>query len=48
VRASLRSVLETVSIADLVAHDLPSAVTDLAATYRETTQQRYGDQRASR
>jgi len=48
VRASLRSVLETVSIADLVAHDLPSEVTDLAATYRETTEQRYGDQRAHR
>ncbi len=45
VRASLRSVLETVSIADLVAHDLPPTVTELAAAYRETTQQRYGGQR---
>ncbi len=48
VRASLRSVLETVSIADLVAHDLPASVTDLAVTYRATTQQRYGEQRAGR
>ena len=45
VRASLRSVLETVTIADLVAHDLPAAVTELADTYRVTTHERYGSPR---
>ena len=45
VRASLRSVLETVSIADLVAHDLPATVIELATAYRETNDQRYGEQR---
>jgi hypothetical protein len=37
-----------VSIADLVAHDLPADVTELATTYLETTHQRYGDRRAHR
>lgn len=37
VRGSLRRVLETVSIADLVAGDLPPAVTELSAEYRAAT-----------
>ena len=42
IRGSLRRVLETVSIADLVAGDLPPAVVDLATEYRTTTEERFG------
>ena len=42
VRGSLRRVLETVTIADLVAGSLPSAVQDLAAEYRADTHHRHG------
>lgn len=38
VRASLRRVLETVSVADLAAGALPPTVTELAAEYRAATQ----------
>ena len=43
VRGSLRSVLETVTVADLVAGDLPPDVVALADTYQRTTEARYGD-----
>ena len=42
VRGSLRRVLETGTLADLVSGDLPSEVADLAAEYRRTTEERYG------
>ena len=42
IRGSLRRVLETVTLADLVAGELPPDVADLAREYRDTTQQRYG------
>jgi len=42
VRGSLRSVLETVSIADLVSGRLPPPVMALADDYRQTTHDRYG------
>ncbi len=42
VRGSLRRVLETVTVADLVAGELPAAVTDLAAEYRSDTTARHG------
>lgn len=42
VRGSLRSVLEHVSVADLVAGDLPPQVVALAENYRQTTHDRYG------
>ena len=42
IRGSLRLVLETVSLADLVAGDLPDDVAGLAAAYRQTTEDRYG------
>ena len=41
VRGSLRRVLETVTIADLVAGDLPEDVRALAAEYRHDTEQRH-------
>ena len=41
VRGSLRSVLETVTIADLVAADLPADVAALAARYRDENEERY-------
>jgi len=40
VRASLRRVLEGVSIADLAAGSLPAAITDLASEYRAETESR--------
>jgi len=40
VRGSLRRVLETVTIADLVAADLPASVGELAAEYRKDTEER--------
>lgn len=43
IRGSLRRVLETVTVADLVARDLPSSVVDLAAEYRRTTEERFGN-----
>ena len=43
IRGSLRSVLETVTVADLVAGDLPPDVVALADTYQRTTEARYGD-----
>ncbi len=42
IRGSLRRVLETVSVADLVAHTLPAEVTGLAEEYRRTTEERFG------
>ena len=42
IRGSLRRVLETVTLADLVAAVLPADVADLAREYRDTTEQRYG------
>ena len=42
IRGSLRRVLETVSLADLVTAELPADVEHLAREYRETTMQRYG------
>ncbi len=42
IRGSLRRVLETVTLADLVAGDLPNDVADLAAEYRRTTAERHG------
>lgn len=42
IRGSLRRVLETVSIEELVAGDLPPLVVELAAEYRAATEARYG------
>lgn len=42
IRGSLRRVLETVSIAELVAGDLPAPVVELAEEYRAATEERYG------
>ncbi len=42
IRGSLRRVLETVSVADLVAGRLPDEVAELAAEYRRTTEARFG------
>jgi Rrf2 family protein len=43
IRGSLRRVLETVSVAELVSGELPAEVMDLADAYRRTTEARYGD-----
>ena len=42
VRGSLRQVLETVTVADLVAGDLPDGVVALARDYQTTTATRHG------
>ena len=42
IRGSLRRVLETVTLADLVSQDLPPDVADLAAEYRRSTAERHG------
>ncbi|MEX2627273.1 MAG: Rrf2 family transcriptional regulator [Ilumatobacteraceae bacterium] len=42
IRASLRRVLETVTVADLVSGELPPDVTALAEEYRRTTEERHG------
>ena len=42
IRGSLRQVLETVTLADLVSGQLPADVRILADTYRRTTEQRHG------
>ncbi len=42
IRGSLRRVLETVTVADLVEHRLPDSVNELAAEYRRTTEERFG------
>ena len=42
VRGSLRRVLETVSVADLVAGELPEGVVALADEYRRSTEERFG------
>ncbi len=42
IRGSWRRVLETVTLADLVAGDLPPDVADLAAEYRRSTEERHG------
>jgi Rrf2 family protein len=42
IRGSLRSVLERVTVADLVAGDLPAEVSALAADYVAATEMRYG------
>jgi Rrf2 family protein len=41
IRASLRRVLETVTIADLVSGDLPADVVELASEYRTSNAQRH-------
>jgi Rrf2 family protein len=45
IRGSLRRVLETVTLADLVSNDLPLDVADLAAEYRRSTEERHGARR---
>jgi Rrf2 family protein len=45
IRGSLRRVLETVTLADLVTGELPPDVADLAAEYRRTTEERHGTRR---
>ena len=45
IRGSLRRVLETVTLADLVAGELPAEVAELAAEYRRSTQERHGVRR---
>ena len=42
VRGSLRRVLETVTLADLVAGELPPEVAELATEYRRSTEERHG------
>ena len=42
VRGSLRRVLETVTLADLVGGELPSDVAELADEYRRSTEERHG------
>ena len=42
IRGSLRRVLETVSVADLVAGELPAPVAELSAEYRTATEERFG------
>ena len=42
IRGSLRRVLETVSVADLVSGELPPSVTQLAAEYQSATEDRFG------
>jgi Rrf2 family protein len=42
IRASLRRVLETVTVADLVSGELPADVAALAEEYRRTTEERHG------
>ena len=42
IRGSLRRVLETVTIADLVTGRLPAPVEELAEEYRRTTEERFG------
>ena len=42
IRGSLRRVLETVTLADLVAGTLPASVDELASEYRRTTEERFG------
>ena len=42
IRGSLRRVLETVSVADLVSGDLPAEVRELADEYQRTTEARFG------
>ncbi len=42
IRGSLRRVLETVTLADLVAGELPPEVADLATEYRRSTAERHG------
>jgi len=42
IRGSLRRVLETVSVADLVSGDLPSSVLELSAEYQAATEARFG------
>ncbi len=43
VRGGLRRVLETVTVADLIASDLPPSVVELADEYRRVTVERHGD-----
>ncbi|TVR22430.1 MAG: Rrf2 family transcriptional regulator [Ilumatobacter sp.] len=42
IRGSLRRVLETVTVADLVSGELPADVVALADEYRRTTEERHG------
>ncbi len=41
IRGSLRRVLETVSVADLVSGELPAEVLELAGEYRRSTEERF-------
>jgi Rrf2 family protein len=45
IRGSLRRVLETITLAELVSGDLPADVADLAAEYRRSTEERHGTTR---
>ncbi len=42
IRGSLRRVLETVTVADLVSGELPPSVAQLAAEYQTATEDRFG------
>jgi Rrf2 family protein len=42
IRGSLRRVLETVTVADLVQGELPAPVAELAEEYERTTEERFG------
>jgi Rrf2 family protein len=42
IRGSLRRVLETVTVAELVTGELPSSVTELATEYQRETAERFG------
>ncbi len=42
IRGSLRRVLETVSVADLVSGDLPPSVVELSGEYQAATEARFG------
>ena len=44
IRGSLRRVLETISVDDLVSGRLPTSVVELASEYRAATEERYGRQ----
>lgn len=44
IRGSLRRVLETVTVEDLVTGRLPAAVVEIADEYRAATEERYGRQ----
>jgi Rrf2 family protein len=45
IRGSLRRVLENITLAQLVAGEIPSEVADLATEYRRSTEERHGPRR---